>query len=291
MTTLILGATGNVGVHVVDSLIARGEPTRIITRDRENARRVLPDSVDIIEGDMGEEKVLIGALDDVDAVFLLTPHSYTMADLQLQIIRMLRRSSVKIVKLSATSSGIRPDGPFTLRQHWEIEQVLTATGQNFVILRPNGFMQTLVAAQMLPSVIESQSILNSSGSARLSMIDARDIGEVAARVLTSDTWDGQTLVLTGPRAVTFNEIAALIGEARGEYIRAIDVTPADVRASLLSRGVEGWEAGHIQEMHQLFRDGGSEEVTGDVQKVLEKSPRTIENFVRENFAYVGTPTP
>jgi hypothetical protein len=41
----------------------------------------------------------------------------------------------------------------------------------------------------------------------------------------------------------------------------------------------------------MFRDGGSEEVTGDVQKVLEKSPRTIENFVRENFAYVGTPTP
>jgi uncharacterized protein YbjT (DUF2867 family) len=67
-----------------------------------------------------------------------------MADLQLRIIRTLRRSGIKIVKLSGTSTAITPDGPYACREHWEIEQVLAGSDQPYVILRPNAFMQTLI---------------------------------------------------------------------------------------------------------------------------------------------------
>ena len=82
-------------------------------------------------------------------MFLLSPHSFGMADLQLGVIRTLRRTGVRIVKLSGTSSAITPDGPYVCRQHWEIERVLAESGQPYVILRPNSFMQVLVGRLMI----------------------------------------------------------------------------------------------------------------------------------------------
>jgi NAD(P)H dehydrogenase (quinone) len=164
-----------------------------------------------------------------------------MADLQLRVIRALRRTGIRIVKLSGTSSAINPDGPQACRQHWEIEHVLAASGQPYAVLRPNAFMQTLIDQIMLPAVKATGAIPNAIGAAGISFINARDVGDCAARVLTSPQWDGQTLVLTGPRAVGFAE--------------------------------------HFEEMYQLFRDGRSEFVSGDVERLLGRPPGTVEDHL------------
>lgn len=281
MSVLVFGATGNVGQHVVAELAASGTPTRVVTRDAERAMGILPPGTEILEGDLGEEKTLVAALDGVDSVFLLTPHAYTMADLQLRVMRAARRTGARIIKLSGTNSAIRPDGPHACRQHWEVEEVLKASGQPFVILRPNSFMQVLVGQIMLGALTASGKIPNALGSHGISLIDARDVGAVAARVLVSDQWDGQTLVLTGPRAVTYGEIAGLVSKLRGQETAVAEVTPADVRASLVARGLEDWEADHFEEMYQLFRDGKSEFVTDTVQVVTGNPPRTIEAYLDE----------
>ena len=67
-----------------------------------------------------------------------------------------------------------------------------------MILRPNAFMQTLIDQIMLPAVKATGTIPNAIGTAGISFIDARDVGECAAKVLADPRWDGQTLVLTGP---------------------------------------------------------------------------------------------
>lgn len=281
MSVLVLGATGNVGQHVVAELAASEVPTRVITRDAERARATLPATTEFVEGDLGDERTLVAALNDVDAVFLLTPHAYTMADLQLRVIRAARRSGVRIVKLSGTNSAIRPDGPHACRQHWEIEEILKASGTPFVILRPNSFMQVLIGQIMMGALNVTGKIPNALGTHGLSLIDARDVGSVAARVLSSDKWDGQTLVLTGPRTLTYGEIASVASKLRGEEIPVVEVTPADVRAQLVARGLEDWEADHFEEMYQLFRDGESEFVTDTVREVTGVAPRTIEAYLAE----------
>ena len=207
MSVLVLGGTGNVGPHVVSELRALGETPRVLVRDAARARELLGADVEVVGGDATDPAVLAGALDGVDSVFLLTPHAFDMADFQLRVIRELRRTGIRIVKLSGTSSAITPDGPHACRQHWEVERVLEASGQPFVILRPNSFMQVLVGRLMLPALQATGKLMNPLGTAGISLIDARDVGAVAARVLTSSDWDGQTLALTGPRAITYPEIA------------------------------------------------------------------------------------
>lgn len=281
MTVLVLGATGTIGPHVVAGLRARDADTRVLTRDATRARGILPPGVDIVEGHPGDDETVIQAARGVASVFLLTEHSHDMTDLQLRVIRALRRSGARIVKLSGTSSAINPTGPYACRQHWEIEHVLAASGQPWSVIRPNAFMQTLIDNIMMPAARTTGAIFNAVGSAGISLIDGRDIGDVCAAVLLDPAWDKQTLVLTGPRAVTVPEIAALVGKETGREIGTKDITPADVRDSLLARGMARWEAGHFEEMYQLFRNGESEFVTDDVARVLGRPPRTVEDYLHE----------
>ncbi|GAA1942580.1 SDR family oxidoreductase [Microbacterium deminutum] len=287
MPVLVLGATGNVGPHVVNELDALGESVRVLVRDAGRARALLGDDAEVIGGDATDPAVLASALDGVESVFLLTPHAFDMSDFQLRVIRELRRTGIRIVKLSGTSSAITPDGPHACRQHWEIERVLEASGQPFVILRPNSFMQVLVGRLMLPALRATGRIMNPLGSAGISLIDARDVGAVAARVLTGHDWDGQTLALTGPRAITYPEIAQLVSARTGSAVDVVDITPGDVRTSLVARGTEEWEADHFAEMYELFRAGESEFVTDTVQQVTGRPPRTVEAYLDETLAPAG----
>lgn len=279
MAVLVLGATGTVGPHVVRTLRGRGSDVRVIVRNADKARSLFGNAVDVVEGDISDPRMLHSSLDGVDALFLLTPHGNTLADVQLRVIRELRRTGIKIVKLSATSSTIRPNGPQVSRAHWEVEEVLRASRQPFVILRPNAFMQSAISQIALPAIRATGKLPNAIGTAGLSFIDAADIGNVAATVLTEPTWDGETLVLTGPRAVTYREVAELIGEIRGQQVDLLEITPADLRASQLARGVEPWEAEHLEEMFQIFRDNASSQVSTDVERVTGRAPGTIEDYL------------
>jgi uncharacterized protein YbjT (DUF2867 family) len=282
MTVLLIGATGTIGPHVVAGLLARNaDAIRVLTRNVSRARGILPHEVDLVEGDPGVEDTVVRAANGATAVFLLTEHSQRMADLQLRVIRALRRSDTRIVKLSGTSSAINPDGPYTCRLHWEVEHVLTGSGQPWSLIRPNAYMQTLIDDIMLPAARATGAIPDAIGGAGISLVDGRDVGDVCAEVLVNADLQEETLVLTGPRAVTFPEIAALVAKESGHEVRTVQITPADVRDDLLARGTPRWEAEHFQEMYQLFRDGESAFVSGDVERILGRPPRTIEDYLRE----------
>ncbi|GLI26940.1 hypothetical protein ARHIZOSPH14_11820 [Agromyces rhizosphaerae] len=287
MSVLILGATGNVGRHVVTELVAAGRPPRVLARDVQRAREVLGDDPEIVPGDMTDPGALLASMHGIETVFLLSPHAFDMADTQLRVIRELRRTGARIVKVSGTSSAITPDGPHACRQHWEVERVLQESGQPFVILRPNSFLQVLVGRLMLPVLAATGKLMNPLGAAGISLIDARDVGAVAARVLLARDWDGRTLSLTGPRAVTYAEIADLVAERRGEPVDVVEVTPAQVRASLVERGTPEWEADHFAEMYELFRAGESEFVTDTVEDVTGRPARSVEAFLDEVLEPAG----
>jgi uncharacterized protein YbjT (DUF2867 family) len=124
MTTLVVGATGNVGPHVVSALCARGEQVRVLVRDPVRAATLLPAGIELAPGDLRDDGPVRAALDGAAALFLLTPHGPSMAADQGRLIALAREHGVRIAKLSGTSAGIRPDGPDACRQHWQVEQDL-----------------------------------------------------------------------------------------------------------------------------------------------------------------------
>jgi NAD(P)H dehydrogenase (quinone) len=282
MTVALIGGTGTIGPHVVRSLQARDADVRVITRDAERARSVLPPSVELREADITDHDSIIAAVRGASSLLLLTSHAHDMTDVQLRIIRALRRTDVRIVKISGTSSAINPDGPYTCRQHWEVEQILQSSGRPFVILRPNAFMQTLIGQILVSGVRTTGSVANALGDSGISFIDARDVGECAAETLISQAWDGQTLVLTGPRSVTYREIAESLGRDAGTAVPLMEITPADIGAMMKARGLPQWEAEHFEEMYEMFSRGKSEFVSDDVRRITGSEPRTVEAYLSEH---------
>jgi dihydroflavonol-4-reductase len=56
--TLITGATGFIGRALTRSLLARGEPVRVLARSRAKARALFGDHVEVVTGDLGDETAL-----------------------------------------------------------------------------------------------------------------------------------------------------------------------------------------------------------------------------------------
>jgi len=279
MTVLLTGATGNVGPQVARALADRGVRVRALARDPGRATRILPGTVEVVAGDPGDAATLRHALAGVQALFLLTEHGPDMAARQIAMLRVAAGTGTRVVKVSGTSAAIRPDGPDACRQHWEVEQYLAKEGFDHVILRPNAYMQTLVAA-MAASVRTSGTIPDPLAGAGLSLVDCADIGDAAAVVLTTSRHDGRTFVLTGPAAPTYREIAAMIGTVTGTHVEVNDISPRQASDAVIARGGTPWEAQHLRDMLSLFRNGESEYVTSDVLILTGHPPRSVGEFIR-----------
>ncbi len=287
MTTLVLGSTGHVGPHVVSALRTRGERVRALVRNPGSAASLLPGDVELRRGDLRDGQAVRAALHGVASLFLLTPHGPSMAADQHRLIALAREQDVRIVKLSGTSAGIGPDGPDACRQHWQVEQDL-ATGQTpYVILRPNAFMQGLVAG-LAASVAATGTIANPLGTAGLSVVDCADIGEAAAAVLTDPAHDRKTYVLTGPAAPTYRQIAAHIGEILGVEVTVVDTTPAQVGQAMRARGATDWEARHLTEMLTMFRRGESEYLTDHVENLTGHPACSVTDYLHSHADLFAT---
>ena len=281
MTVFVTGATGKLGPHVIASLVARGERVRALVRDPGKARPLLPADAELVHGDFAAIPTVEAELAAADTMLLLTPHGPDMAAVQNTLIDLATRAGTRVVKVSGTSAGIRPDGPDACRQHFDAEQHLADSGVPWAVVRPNGFMQTLIVA-MAATVRERGLIANPLGTAGISLVDCADVGAAAAAVLTDPRHDGRHYVLTGPAAPTYAEIAAVIREETGVDVKVLDVTPEQAGDAARARGLSDWEAGHLTEMLGMFRTGASEYVTTDVEELTGRRPRSVRDFVRDH---------
>ena len=101
------------------------------------------------------------------------------------------------------------------------------------MLQPAFFMANLL--MVAPGVAATDTLYAPTGGAKVAMVDVRDVAAVAAAVLADPTYAGRTLSVTGPEAITFDDVAAAIGAAVGRPIRYVDLTPEEARPALRRR--------------------------------------------------------
>jgi uncharacterized protein YbjT (DUF2867 family) len=210
---LVTGATGNNGRELVKELTARGVPLRALVRSRAHARAIALPGVEIREADFDYPETISPTLEGVDRLFLLIPSSPNVEEQQLQFVDAAKRSGVKhIVKLSQFGASLNSPGRFQ-RYHALVEDYIRESGLAYTFLRPNLFMQGLLQFQ---STIANRGVFYAAaGNARVSVVDVRDIAAVAAQVLTEDGYEGETYELTGPDALSHEEMVGLLSTATG----------------------------------------------------------------------------
>src|ERR1700723_2116719 len=210
MIHVITGATGDVGLRVVELLVARGVRPRIFVRNRDKARARFGDRAEVSTGDLADEAALLAALQGADSLFLLNSGP-AIPSLDALAARAARASGARhIVKLSSLDvEQSLAIGAW----HEQGEAAIRASRIGFAFVRPAGFMSNLLA--WAHSVKAEGVVRAATGDGRRAFIHSADIAAVGVEALVNAKYLGKELPITGPEAVSFAGGAEKIGAAIG----------------------------------------------------------------------------
>jgi len=281
---LITGATGNVGSAVLDNLGTNDGNLRALTHDESKAQSLSDQGLEAVVGDLLKPETLAPALEDVSTVFLLTPIDPDQVAQAANLIQAAKESGndPRIVRLSVHQASHQAPARNS-RQHAEIEDELASSGLPYTLLRPQSFMQnTLMAAQ---TVASEGRIYQPFKDGRLGMIDVRDIGEVAAKVLTEEGHEGKVYTLTGPSAISFYDVAEALSEVLGKEVKYVDVPLEKAKEAMLNMGLSEWRADVLIEYAKAHSEGYSDWTTDDVEQLTGHPATSYKKFAND-FAQV-----
>lgn len=278
-TVLVTGASGSTGSAIVRSLTARGFPVRVMVR-KPPAAGAYPAGVTTVLANFDDQKSLAAALTGVRRAYLVTPSSEHAQAQQVQFADQAAEAGVeRLVVLS--QFGSEPDSPVRfLRYHAAVEQHVRDIGVDYTFLRPNLFFQGFLAFAGL--IAEHSTLSAPIGTAAVSAIDVRDIAEVAAAALIEDGHQRATYTLTGPAAITHEEIAEALGAALGRTITFSDATP-DQFGGALQGILPPWQIAGTLEDYAHYRRGEASYVSTAVSDVTGTPPRDIAQFARDHL--------
>jgi uncharacterized protein YbjT (DUF2867 family) len=283
-TVLVTGATGTVGSALVTALRARGATVRAMTR---HPGRPVPGAADTVVADLQDPASISAALDGVDAAFLNSPSADDAAALQMRFAGIAHDAGLgRLVLLSQYAA--RADSPVRfLRWHAEVEARVRELGLDHTVLRPNLYMQGLFG---FAGTVRQGWFAAPVGTAAVSAIDTRDIADTAAVVLTDPGHSGRTYTLTGPRAVTHDEIARALSDATGRHITFHDASAEQFTATLTGL-LPPWQLAGLVEDYAHYARGEAADVHSTVADITGHPARDVVEFAHDHAAaFVPAPS-
>ncbi|MCA9913515.1 MAG: SDR family oxidoreductase [Anaerolineae bacterium] len=272
---LVTGATGNVGAEVVRHL---PEPSQVIAaaRNPQKARQQLGDSVRYAAFDFADPATFAPALEGVTKLFLVRPPAISDAALFEPLLTTANEVGVQqIVFLSL--QGVEK---VSFVPHAKIEALIEESGIPYTFLRAGFFMQNLSTTHR-EDIAQRNEVFVPAGTSRTAFIDVRDIGEVAARVLSEPGHTNCAYVLTGSQSLTYEQVAQIFSEELGRPIRYTN-------PSLLTFVRQMWHRGHslpqslvMAFLYTMTRRGQAEEVSDMAANILGHSTRTLAQYVHD----------
>ncbi|GAA0554736.1 SDR family oxidoreductase [Chitinophaga japonensis] len=286
---LLTGATGTIGYALAQQLSAQGLPFRALVRCLENSQglRALPGAT-VVAGDLNDTNSIARALDGIEKAFLLTNSSEQAETLQNNFVEAAAQAGLQqIVKLSQLAAD--PHSPVRfLRYHAAVEEKIKQSGIPYTFLRPNLFMQGLLGFR--EPIAQMGKFFAAIGDAAISLVDIRDIAAVAAKALTEAGHENKIYTLTGPEALTHQQLAERLSEALGRTITFIDVTPADMRQALDRAGFPAWQAEGLIEDYAHYARGEASGISTAIPGITGRPARNFRQFAQDYAAVFQRPS-
>lgn len=259
--TLILGGTGKTGRRVADLLKARGVPVRVGSRSAE------------IPFDWENPGTWEAAVQGVQQVYI----TY-QPDLAVPGAADAIRAFVEV----AVKGGVRRLVLLSGRNEEEAqisERTVKESGLEWTIVTSSFFAQNFSEGVMLPMVLGG-AIALPAGSVAEPFIDVNDIAEIVAEALSGDRHVGQHYEVSGPRLLTFADVAAAITELSGKEVAYFPLTPDEYRAEMAKHGVPEEETEMLIELFSEILDGRNAYVSDGVQRALGRPATDFADYVR-----------
>lgn len=278
MTTIaVTGATGTLGGltarHLADAASTDGADVRLLVRDPSRA----PDlGFSLWECSYSDGPNLREALAGVDTLFFVSAHeSDARVDEHRSVIEAAQDAGVGHV-VYTSFVGASADSTFTLgRDHGATEDLLRESDLGWTFLRDNFYAEVFTHFADADGVVRGP-----AGAGRVAAVSQRDVSAVAAHVLQDPaTHAGRAYDLTGPDALTLDEVAAALTQVTGRPHRFEDETLDEARASRAHYGAPDWQLDAWISTYTAIRDGELAAVSGDVERLLGRPATSFADAV------------
>lgn len=267
---LVLGATGTIGSKIARELVEKGEAVKAASR---NATPV--HGAEAVALNLSNPASLDAALDGVDRLFAIVPAGYTdPLGLLSPVVDAAAARKVKVVLM--TAMGVDADDSIPYRQ---LELKLEKAGIPYAIIRPNWFADNFHTYWR--EGVRHNVIGVPAAEGKTSFIDTRDIAASAVALLTSSTFDGKAYNLTGPEALGYADAAKILGDVTGKPIAYQPLTDDAFISMLTGAGVPEDYSRFLAMIFHPVREGWTSGVSGDVEKLTGKPPRSLKAYAAD----------
>ncbi|MGW6979901.1 NmrA family NAD(P)-binding protein [Streptomyces sp. NPDC054932] len=257
-TVLVIGATGTTGSRTTAQLIAAGH------RVRAAGRRATPlHGAEPVRFDWYDPTTFGAALDGVDRVYLVPPiGDPDPSAVMLPFLRQARAAGVRRAVL-LSSSAIPEGGPAVGVVH----RALPGLFDQWAVLRPSWFMQNFTGTHAHADSIRTEgAIRTAAGTGRVGFVDADDIAAVAVHALTDDRAPNTDLVLTGPEALSHDDVAAIVTRVTGRAVVHHHLTHEEM-CDRLAAVIPPEFAAMLASMDRAIAEGAEDRTTDTVRRL------------------------
>ena len=286
-TYVILGASGNTGSIIANSLLSNGKKVRVVGRDAGRLQRFVQKGAEAFTAEMSDAAGLTKAFSGAQAAYLMLPPITTREDQEREgdaIARAVKESGLEYAVNLSSYGGQVPKGTGPVEGLHSTEEKLKAvSGLNLLTVRAAYYMENnLAAIEMIRNLgIFGHALLP---DLKMPMIVTSDVGDYAAqRLLDLDFSGKRTRDLLGERDLTMTEVTAAIARGIGKPdLRYVQVPYDQMQQALTQKGFSPKKATVYIEMFKAINDGVLAPV--EPRSAENTTPTSFEKFVQDVFA-------
>jgi uncharacterized protein YbjT (DUF2867 family) len=260
--TLVLGGTGKTGRRVAERLKARGVPTRIASRSG------MPSF------DWNDQSTWNVALDGVRAIYITYAPDLAIPGatdaIRALVAKAVEQGVQRLVLLSGRGEA----------EAQACERIVQDSGVDWTVVRASWFNQNFSEGAFL-EMVQAGQITLPAGDTPEPFVDVNDIADVAVAALTEQGHTGEIYEVSGPRLLTFADVAAEISRASGRNVAYVQVPNDAFVAGVAESGAPQDVVWMLDYLFSTVLDGRNAYLTDGVQRALGRAPRDFSDYARE----------
>lgn len=289
---LVTGAAGQLGRLVVESLLKMGAGSIVATtREISKLNDLAARGVEVRAADFDKPETLSSAFVGIDRMLLISTDALYVPGQRLAQHKAAIAAAVKagVRHIIYTSlPGPRPSATSPIEDdHFWTEQAIAATSMSWTFMRHGLYAENLLWS--LPQAIGSGTLATATGNRGRHWVTREDCARADAAVLASDDTTCRIHEITGPAAVTAEELAAMVSEVTGKPLAHVGIGADTLRNGLAGAGLPPLLVGAMTGFDVATAQGFHATVTSDVEELTGRKPTSVRDFLTAHKAALQAP--